>query len=209
MTNDYATEFQQAFLFKFDLIKHVNPSLEMADKIFAWGIEPRCETSHDGMKQRFCKLGETFQVFSLDKDKRRCRTMPHEESRCVHLWVDQLSSLNFQCLKINLSSKLTELGTSKLVLPMLESLAWFTCTINYLHKTRMHRNYAIYRTHYGGFLQAFRCHLKQKEITGEPVKKMQHHKRFLYIVNRAHRRARMKRYLGGKTPSDFSLASLF
>ena len=166
--------------------------------MYAWGTEPHCETSHDGMKRVFCKLDEKFQLCSLDANERRCCAMPNAESRRVHLCVNQLLSRNFRCLKMNLSKKLTELGTAKLVLPVLESFARFTCTIDYLHETRMHCNDAIYRTHYGGFLQAFQCHLKQKGITGEPVKKMQHHKKFLYIVDRAHRRIRMKRYLDRK-----------
>ena len=144
MTDDYATEFQQASQFEFNLIKHVNPAQKTADKMYMWGIEPHCETSHDSTKQVFCKLGETFQLFSLDADECWCRAMPNAESRRVNLCVDQLSSRNFWCLKINLSKKLTELEIAKLVLPMLESLARFTCTIDYLHETRMHRNDAIY-----------------------------------------------------------------
>jgi hypothetical protein len=67
----------------------------------------------------------------------------------------------------------------------------------------MHRNDAIYQTHYGGFLQAFHCRLKQKRIMGEPVKKNQLHEKFLYIVDRAHHHVRMKKYLEGRLPSDF------
>ena len=57
MTDDYATEFQKASKFQFDLIEHVNPSSKTTDKMFAWGIEPHCKTLHDGMKRVFCKLG--------------------------------------------------------------------------------------------------------------------------------------------------------
>ena len=178
MIDYHAIAFQQVSEFEFDLIKHVNPSSVMADKMFALGIEPHCETSHDGMKRVFCKVGEKFQLFSPDADQHWCRTMPNAERRRVHMCVDQLSSRNFRCLKIKLSKKLTELGTTTLVLLMRGSLARFTCTIDYLHKTRMHQNDAIYRTHYGGFLHAFQCHLRQKGITGEPVKKMQHHENF-------------------------------
>ena len=97
----------------------------------------------------------------------------------------------------------TELGTAKLVLTLLELLSQITCAIDYLHETRMHRNDAIYQTHYGGFLQAFHCRLKQKRILGEPVKKIQLHEKFLYIVDRAHHHVRMKKYLEGRLPSDF------
>ena len=57
MTADCATECQQASQFKFDVIKHVNPSSEMVNKMFVRGIEPHCETSHDGTKEIFLQIG--------------------------------------------------------------------------------------------------------------------------------------------------------
>jgi hypothetical protein len=159
---------------------------------------------HNGMKKVFYKLGENFQLFCVDENECRCLALPDSDNRRIHLCVDKLSSRNFRCLKINLSKKLTELGTAKFVLPLLESLCQFTCTIDYLHETQMHRNDAIYRTPYSGFLQAFQCHLTQKGITGDPVKKMQHHEKFIHIVDRAHRRVRMKRYLAEHVSRDFS-----
>ena len=204
MTEEWSEEIKQASQFESDLISHVNSNSKTFDKILAWDIEQHCETSHDGMKRVFYKLGENFQLFSIDADKRWCQTLPNSKWRRVHLCVDQLPVRNVRCLKINLSKKLTELGTIKLVLPLLELLSRFTCTIDYLHKTRIHRNDVMYRTHYSRFLQAFQCHPKQKRITGEPEKKMQLYERFIYIVDRAHRRVRMKIYLGGKLPSNFS-----
>ena len=116
-------------------------------------------------------------MFVLNANERRRDRQPNSEGRRIHLCVDQLSAQNFRCLRLNLTKKLTELGSAKLILPLLESLSQFTCTIDYLHESKMHRSDAIYRTHYGGFLQASQCHSKQKRITGEPIKRMLLHEK--------------------------------
>ena len=161
--------------------------------MFVWGIEPYNETSHEGMRKVFYKLGQNLQMFKVDEDTFQCRQLPNANKRRIHFCVDQLSARNFRHLTIELTKKLTELSGSKIILPILETLSQFTCTHDHLHEIRMHRNDAIYRTHYGGFLQPFQCHLRQKGITGNVDKNMQKHEKFLMLVDNSHRRLRMKK----------------
>ena len=122
-------------------------------------------------------MGEHFQMFALDSDERWYVCQLNSKHRRIHLWVDQLLSRNFGCLCLNVSNKLTKLGKTKLMLPLLESLSQFTCTIDYLHESKMHCSDAIYRTYNDGFLQAFQCHLKQKGTTVDPIRRVQLHQK--------------------------------
>jgi hypothetical protein len=80
---DYSKEIQQASLFESDLVTNVNPSSKTVDKMFAWDIEPHCKISHDSMKRVFCKLGEHFQLFSLNAGKRWCQTSSNKQQEQV------------------------------------------------------------------------------------------------------------------------------
>ena len=171
-TDYYSEELHRASNFETDMLRHVNPNCKKVNKLFAWPITPYCETSHDGMKKVYYKLGENFQMFKLDEEERSCYLLPNAQQRRIHLCVDQLSAQHFRCLLINLTKKLSEIGTSRLFLPLLEVLLQFTCVHDYFHDTRMHGNDSIYCSHYGSFLQPFQYLLKQKGITGNPIKKM-------------------------------------
>ena len=77
-----------------------------------------------------------------------------------------------------------------------ESLNRFTCIHDYLHETLLHRIDCIYRSHYGGLLQPFQCHLKYKGITGDPSsRKSQLHEAFLHLVDDALRWVPLNQYL--------------
>ena len=108
--------------FEKELINWVKQRQGGVDKMFAWGIIPHCETSHDGMKKVFYKMGEAFQHFEIDKERRSCTLLEHWDKRRIRLVADALSARNFRCLKLNFIKKLTEIGTSKYVLPLLDSL---------------------------------------------------------------------------------------
>ena len=141
-------------------------------------------------------MGEAFQLFEVDEDTQSCRLLENWDKRRIHLVVDALSSRNFRSMKLDLIKKLTEIGSSKLILPLLESLKRFTCVHDYLHETRLHRQDVIYRLMYGCFLQALQCHIGEKGLCGEPAKrKVQSHEKFLYKVDNAMRRWRWKRFV--------------
>ena len=194
--NGSSLELCRARVFESDLVTHVNSRWRKVDLMFAWGVTPYSETSHEGMKKVFYKLGVNFQMFSVDEEKQMCHLLPNALRRRIHLVVDALTSRNFRCLKMNLSKKLTELGNADMILPMLECLSRFTCTHDYLHETRMHRSDAIYRSHFGGYLQPMACHLQLKRITGDPgSRNVQGHEQFLFMAQIAHSRVRFETYL--------------
>ena len=84
----------------------------------------------------------------------------------------------WRALKLELTKKLTELNTAELILPMLECHSRFVCTHDWLHEIQIHRQDAIWRSHYDSFLQPFQVNLRQKGITGDPTKKVQRHEDF-------------------------------
>ena len=75
MTKMCSLEIHAAARFESDLVSHVNPNHKRVDKMFAWGIIPYCETSNEGMKKVFYKMGENFRMFTLDEDERRCKKL--------------------------------------------------------------------------------------------------------------------------------------
>ena len=176
----HTAELDRASKFETDLVQHVHPNCKQTDKMFACGVIPYCETSHEGMRKVFYKMGENLRLFEMDKDERVCRRLPNAEKRRIYFGTDQLSSRMWRSLRIELTKRLTSLSGAKMVLPMLETLSQITCTHDFLHETRIHRSHAIYVTHYGGFLQAFQCHLRLKEVTGKTRKTMQRHERFCF-----------------------------
>ena len=88
------------------------------------------------------------------------------------------------------------MGNAKYVLPVLESLKQFTCTHDYLHETRFHRQDCIYRMYYGGFLQPLQVYLGWERINRDPVRKgMQTHELFIQIDYRSARQHRFNRFI--------------
>ena len=140
MVDKHKSKLDTATKFESDIMNHVTPNWRKVDKVFAWGVVPYCETSHEGMKKVFYTLGHKFQLFDVDNDGRYCYPQPSTDKQRIHLCVDALSARNFWCLYANLTMKLTEIGTSDFVLPLIESLNRFTCTHDYLQETLFHRN---------------------------------------------------------------------
>ena len=152
----------------------------------------------------FYKMGENLQLFEMDKEERVCRRLPNADKRRIYFGTDQLSSIMWRGLRIELTKRLTSLSGAKMVLPMLETLSQITCTHDFLHETRIHRSHTIYVTHYGGFLQPFQCHLRLKGVTGKTKKVMQRHEQFLFLVDNAHCRVRMMKWLTQLSHDVFS-----
>ena len=140
-------------------------------------------------------LCKNLQMFKFDEASNTCKLLPNALLRHIHFCVDQLSARNFRFLLINITKQLTHLHGHKTIILMIEALKQFTCTHDLFHETRIQRADVIYRSHYGGFLQAFQCHLKVKCIAGITKNKVQLHEQFLFLVDNAHRRLRMKKYL--------------
>ena len=140
-------------------------------------------------------LCKNLQMFKFDEASNTCKLLPNALLRHIHFCVDQLSARNFRFLLINITKQLTHLHGHKTIILMIEALKQFTCTHDLFHETRIQRADVIYRSHYGGFLQAFQCHLKVKGITGITKNKVQLHEQFLFLVDNAHRRLQMKKYL--------------
>ena len=59
-----------------DIVKLVNSKKRHVDRMFCWGIIPFCETSHEGIKKVYYKMGYAFQLFEVDEDAKYCHTLP-------------------------------------------------------------------------------------------------------------------------------------
>ena len=126
----------QARTFEIDLVRHINPLSTTVDKMFAFPLSPHCETTHEGMKMVFADMGQSFRMFNVDESG-KARNLPNSKDRKVHLCVDALSSKMFRHLKMNLTKKLSELGSGPYVEPLLKALEGFTVQHDYLHEHRM------------------------------------------------------------------------
>ena len=60
-------QFHCADMFEQDMVKNVNPKAGSVDQMFAWGITPHCETSHDGMKKVYAEIAESFRLVQSDE----------------------------------------------------------------------------------------------------------------------------------------------
>ena len=52
LTEESKELFSLAESFDRDTVKKVNPKAGTVDQMFAWGITPHCETSHEGMRKK-------------------------------------------------------------------------------------------------------------------------------------------------------------
>ena len=129
-------------------MKQLNPKAGTIDQMMAFPISQHCETSHEGMKKVFAEMGVAFRMFTVAEDG---STMlhPNAKRRKTNLHVDGLSARNFRKLPFNLTRKLTEMGTSKYVMAVIESLTRITVQQDCFHETRMHRQDCIWRSKYG------------------------------------------------------------
>lgn len=154
-------QVDEANKFEADLVAHLNENHKQTDRLFAFPLSPKCETSHEGMMKVFADIGESLRFFDVEEgegdDLGRATTVPTSKKRKVHLCVDQQSAKMFRHLKMNLTKKLTELSSGKYVEPLLEALDQFTVQHDYLHEHRMHRQDVIWRQFYGAVLQAFQA----------------------------------------------------
>ena len=204
--DDVSVELQRANTFQHDLVSWVNPRRgSPVDRMFSFEIAPYCETKMDGMKKVFYRLGEYFQLFTMDKDG-QVHCCKNWDKRKIHLCVDGLSSRNWRLLKIAIAKKLTTMGSFKSIMPLLLAYDRFTCQHDYLHENRFHKQDVIWRTKYGCFLQAFQVHLGSRKLTGNPVKKnMQGHELFLFVVEQAIRTRRFDCFLSSCNEKAFAI----
>ena len=101
--DSHTFELDRASKFETDLVLHVHPNCRETNKMFAWGIIPYCETSHEVMRKVYYKMGENLQLFEMDMDQHICHRLLNSEFCRIYLCVDQLSSRNWRCLKIELT----------------------------------------------------------------------------------------------------------
>ena len=141
------------------MVKNVNPKAGSVDQMFAWGITPHCETSHDGMKKVYAEIAESFRLVQSN-EKGRYVALPNTKRRRINGYGDALSIRNFSCLSYNITRQLTQLRNNEYILPLLESLKQMSMQSDYLHETRFHCQDCIWKIRYGCFLQAFQCHLQ-------------------------------------------------
>ena len=195
LMEDCLKEIDRAAKFTRNIVRRLNPKAGTIDKMVAFPISQHCETSYESMKKVFTEMGEVFRMFSVADDGITIRH-PNAKRRKMNLHLDGLSARNFRKLPFNLTSKLTETGSSKYVMAMIISLTQITVQNDYFHETRMHRQDCIWRSKYGCFLQALQVLLGWKRINGDPVKsRMQEHELFLYIVEKALRCLRFQRFI--------------
>jgi len=137
------------------------------------------------MKKVYADVGQEFQIFVVNENG-TTKLQPNAKKRKINLHVDGLTAPNFRSLKYNLTRKLTEMGSMKYIVPMIEALDQITCQHDLFHETCLHRQDCIFRTKYGCFLQPLQVLLSWKRINGDPVKScMQEHKLFLFLVEKA------------------------
>ena len=148
-------EIDRADKYEKDIVCWVNPNVGKVNKMYPFPIILYEETSHAGMMKVFFKMGKAFQLFDLDKNEQSCKLLPNWDHRQIDLGVGALTARNICCIKLNLVKKLIEIRSAPFVLPLLESLNRITCVHDYLHEMRFHCQDAIYRNHYGSFLQPF------------------------------------------------------
>ena len=96
--------------------------------------------------------------------------LPNAKRRKINLQLDSLSARNFRKLRYNLTRKLTEMGSTKFIGPMVESSDQFTCQHDLFHETCMHHQDCVWHTKYGCFLHPLQVLLHWKQINGDTVK---------------------------------------
>eukprot|EP00956_Cyclotella_meneghiniana_P022470 scaffold42566_cov60-Cyclotella_meneghiniana.AAC.1 len=203
-------EIDAARKFQRDLVHHVNPNAGQVDKMFAFPLSPHCETSHEGMLMVYADMGKSFRLFDIEESNTggvvgRCSLTPTSRKRKINLCVDALSSKMWRSLELNLTKKLTEIGSSQYVESLLNALSSFTCQHDYFHENRMHRQDVIWRQFYGCVLQAFQAETRTLRINGDPVKNnVQTHEAFLEVCYRALKRHRINRFLAKAGEDCFS-----
>ena len=134
----------------------------------------------------YSDIGQDFQLFKVDDKSGDVVTDSESENRKVFLCVDALSAKMFRLLFFNLLKKLSELGNTQSIQPLLDAYVKFVVQHDYLHEIRMHRQDVIWRQFYGGVLQPFMAEIRLMRITGDPVRSnLQGHERALDIVRKA------------------------
>eukprot|EP00956_Cyclotella_meneghiniana_P031332 scaffold81936_cov56-Cyclotella_meneghiniana.AAC.3 len=203
-------EMDRCSKFEADLVQHINPNVDKVDKMFAFPLSPHCETSHEGMLKVYAELGQSYRMFNIEDTSTptgavgRCSLTPTTKKRKINLCVDALSAKMFRALLLNLTKKLTELGSHQYVEPLLDALEQFTVQHDYLHEHRMHRQDVIWRQFYGCVLQAFQAEMRYLRINGDCVKSgLQAHEGFLKVVNTALKRHRFNRFIAYCSEQDF------
>ena len=151
-TEEYSMEIDAASKFQTDLVSHLHPHVGGATRIFAFPIIPYDETSYNGMKQVYYKIGQLLRMFEVEMENRRCVKLPNAEFRGVHFCTDQLTFKNWRAVKMEVIKKLTELNTAKFILPLLEMHSRFTCT----HDFFMNIGF-MDRTPFGDLIMALFC----------------------------------------------------
>eukprot|EP00956_Cyclotella_meneghiniana_P024028 scaffold47887_cov21-Cyclotella_meneghiniana.AAC.1 len=146
-------EIDMARKFQYDLVKQLNPNV--------------------GMLMAYADIGKSFRMFDIEESNVDgtvgCAPLtPTSKKRKIYLCVDALSAKIFCSLELNLTKKLTEIGSSEYVEALLSALSLFTCQHNYLHEHRMHRQDVIWRQFYGCVLQAFQAETRTLRINGDP-----------------------------------------
>jgi len=178
-------DINNAANFQTKMVKHINPKAGIIEKMFPFPISQHCETNHEGTKKVFEDVGQAFQMFAVNENG-TTKLLPNAKRRKINLHVDGLTAQNFRKLRYNMTRKLTELGASKYIKPMIEALDQITCQHDIFCETRMHRNDCIWRSKYSCFLSALQVLLGWKRINGDPVQsRMQEHELFLFIVEKA------------------------
>jgi hypothetical protein len=159
-----SAEVHRARNFETDLVSHLNENAKSVDQMFVFSMSSHCEGTHDGMLRVFTDMAKSLRMIDVDEGEGKSGAnrlgksslLPNTKKRKIHLCVDQLSAKMFRHLKLNLTKKLTELGSGEYVEPLLEALEQFTVQHDYLHEHRMHRQDVIWKQFYGCVLQAFR-----------------------------------------------------
>ena len=133
LIDDCSKEIDQAAKFPRGIVKKLNPKAGTIDRMVAFPISQHCETSHEGMKMVFAEIGAAYRLFSVTDDG-STKLRPNTKRRKINLHADGLSARNFRKLPYNLTQTLTEMGSSRYVMAMIESLEQFTAQHDYFHE---------------------------------------------------------------------------
>ena len=140
-----SSAMDRAAKFETDLIGHLNPLAHVVDKIFIFPLSPHCETSHEGMKMVYSDLCQYFQLVHVDEKIGGVTLQSSAKDQKVFLCVDALSAKQFRVLYLNLTKKLSELGSTDSIMQLLLAYELFVVQHDYLHEHRMHRQDVIWR----------------------------------------------------------------
>jgi len=126
LVDECSKDIDNASKFQKRMVNHINPKAGTIDRMFAFPISQHCETTHEGMKKVYADVGQAFQLFAVEENG-TTKLQPNAKRRKINLHVDGLTARNFRRLRYNLTRKMTEMGSMRYIVPMLESLDQFTC----------------------------------------------------------------------------------